>query len=133
MVGRLRGVLGTTAVTGESSRYDAAPARRVPSDPGGYRCGPGEPPEPGGAAGRVWAGVGRGVGRPDVAWLEPVGKSSVDAPGAPPAGFANRLLGSGAMTSKLTALVVDYGGVLTSSLRETMGDWMAAERIDRER
>src|SRR5438045_9491758 len=37
------------------------------------------------------------------------------------------------MTSKLTALVVDYGGVLTSSLRETMGDWMAAERIDRER
>jgi epoxide hydrolase-like predicted phosphatase len=37
------------------------------------------------------------------------------------------------MTSKLTALVVDYGGVLTNSLRETMGDWMAAERIDPQR
>ena len=37
------------------------------------------------------------------------------------------------MTPKLTALVVDYGGVLTNSLRETMGDWMAAERIDQER
>ena len=37
------------------------------------------------------------------------------------------------MTPKLTALVVDYGGVLTNSLRETMGDWMAAERIDPER
>jgi len=37
------------------------------------------------------------------------------------------------MTSKLTALVVDYGGVLTNSLRETMGSWMAAERIDPER
>jgi putative hydrolase of the HAD superfamily len=37
------------------------------------------------------------------------------------------------MTSKLTALVVDYGGVLTSSLRETMGEWMAAERIDPQR
>jgi len=37
------------------------------------------------------------------------------------------------MTSKLTALVVDYGGVLTSPLRETMGDWMAAERIDPKR
>src|SRR5205823_2931406 len=116
MVGRLRGVTAMTAVTGESSRYDAAPARRVPSDPGGCRCGPGEPPECGRCCG---PGVGRGVRRPDMAWLEPVGKSSLDAPGAPPAGFANRLLalGSGAMTSKLTALVVDYGGVLTSSLR----------------
>src|SRR6266542_2882137 len=37
------------------------------------------------------------------------------------------------MTAKLTALVVDYGGVLTNSLRETMGSWMAAERIDPER
>jgi epoxide hydrolase-like predicted phosphatase len=37
------------------------------------------------------------------------------------------------MTSKLTALIVDYGGVLTNSLRETMGDWMAAERIDPQR
>jgi epoxide hydrolase-like predicted phosphatase len=34
---------------------------------------------------------------------------------------------------KLTALVVDYGGVLTNSLRETMGSWMSAERIDPQR
>jgi epoxide hydrolase-like predicted phosphatase len=34
------------------------------------------------------------------------------------------------MSRKLTALVVDYGGVLTSSLGDTMGAWMEADRID---
>jgi epoxide hydrolase-like predicted phosphatase len=34
------------------------------------------------------------------------------------------------MSRKLTALVVDYGGVLTNSLQDTMGAWMAADRID---
>jgi putative hydrolase of the HAD superfamily len=34
------------------------------------------------------------------------------------------------MSRKLTALVVDYGGVLTNSLRDTMGAWMEADRID---
>ncbi len=29
-----------------------------------------------------------------------------------------------------TALVVDYGGVLTNSLAETMGSWLAAEGVD---
>jgi len=37
------------------------------------------------------------------------------------------------MTGKLTALVVDYGGVLTNPLRETMGAWFSAERIDEQR
>jgi epoxide hydrolase-like predicted phosphatase len=37
------------------------------------------------------------------------------------------------MTGRLTALVVDYGGVLTNPLRETVGAWMSAERIDPER
>jgi len=37
------------------------------------------------------------------------------------------------MTARLTALVVDYGGVLTTPLRESVGAWMSAERIDPER
>jgi epoxide hydrolase-like predicted phosphatase len=36
------------------------------------------------------------------------------------------------MTGKLTALVVDYGGVLTNPLQETMGAWVSAERVDPE-
>jgi epoxide hydrolase-like predicted phosphatase len=34
------------------------------------------------------------------------------------------------MSRKLTALVVDYGGVLTNSLQETMGAWFEQDRID---
>lgn len=34
------------------------------------------------------------------------------------------------MSRKLTALVVDYGGVLTNSLQDTMGAWLEADRID---
>lgn len=34
------------------------------------------------------------------------------------------------MGRKLTALVVDYGGVLTNSLRDSMTGWMEADRID---
>jgi epoxide hydrolase-like predicted phosphatase len=37
------------------------------------------------------------------------------------------------MTARLTALVVDYGGVLTTPLRDSVGAWMSAERIDPER
>jgi putative hydrolase of the HAD superfamily len=34
------------------------------------------------------------------------------------------------MSRTLTALVVDYGGVLTNSLRDTMSAWLEADRID---
>jgi epoxide hydrolase-like predicted phosphatase len=34
------------------------------------------------------------------------------------------------MSPRLTALVVDYGGVLTSSLRGSLSTWMEADRID---
>lgn len=41
-------------------------------------------------------------------------------------------LGWAAVAISVQALVVDYGGVLTNSLAETMGAWLAAEGVDGE-
>lgn len=40
--------------------------------------------------------------------------------------------GSGVGREGFAALIVDYGGVLTNSLAETMGSWLASEGVDGE-